>query len=228
MAKQKRIGVRKEQILKAAERVFAKKGFQQATISEIAREANVSDATIYEYFPTKEELLFSIPFETTRKGKKDLLLHLSLIRGAANKLRALIYWYLHFFEHHPDYGSVVLLILKSNREFLKTDTYQVVREWARLFVDIVKEGIESGEFKSDIDPYLVRSVILGTIEHSVISWLLLGRPKDLLALVDPLTDLVVEGVNNKDTMNMKGWNINITLEQPKHVKGSGESSEKNP
>ena len=97
-----------------------------------------------------------------------------------------------------------------------------------MFVDIVKEGIESGEFKSDIDPYLVRSVILGTIEHSVISWLLLGRPKDLLALVDPLTDLVVEGVNNKDTMNMKGWNINITLEQPKHVKGSGESSEKNP
>ncbi|MBN1849493.1 MAG: TetR/AcrR family transcriptional regulator [Deltaproteobacteria bacterium] len=218
MTKQKRIGARKEQILKAAEQVFAKKGFQQATISEIAREANVSDATIYEYFPTKEELLFTIPFETTRKGKKDLLLHLSLIRGAANKMRALIYWYLHFFEHHPDYGAVVLLILKSNREFLKTDTYQVVREWARLFVDIIKEGMESGEFKKDIDPYLVRSVILGTIEHSVISWLLIGRPKDLLSLVDPLTDLVVNGINKEDAMDTSRWNINISLERPQEKK----------
>jgi AcrR family transcriptional regulator len=218
MTKQKRIGARKEQILKAAEMVFAEKGFQQATISEIAREAQVSDATIYEYFPTKEELLFSIPFEITRKGKKDLLSHLNLIRGASNKLRAVIYWYLRFFSHNPDYASVVMLILKSNREFLKTDTYQVVREWARLFIDIVKEGIDAGEFREDIDPYLVRSVILGTIEHSVISWLLLGRPKDLLSLVDKLTDLVVKGIQMKD--NLRGWTVHINLESPQGEKQS--------
>lgn len=221
MAKKKRIGIRKEQILKAAEVVFAKKGFQQATISEIAREANVSDATIYEYFPNKEELLFSIPFETTRKGKNKLLFQLSMIRGAANKLRAVIYWYLHFYYHHPDYASVVLLILKSNRDFLKTDTYQVVREWSQLFIDVIKEGIESGEFSSDIDPYLVRAIILGTIEHSVISWLLLGRPEDLLALVDPLTDLIIQGIGQRN--DLKGWNINITLENPheKRVQNQG-------
>ena len=209
MANPKRIGARKEQILKAAEKVFARKGFQQATISEIAREASVSDATIYEYFPTKEELLFSIPFEITRKGKKDLLLHLSLIRGASNKLRAVIYWYLRFFSHNPDYAAVILLILKSNREFLKTDTYQIVREWAQLFTDIIKEGIESGEFRPDIDPYLVRSVVLGTIEHSVVSWLLLGRPKDLLSRVDSLTDLVVQGIRLNEDLN--GLSVQISL-----------------
>ncbi|MBN1847020.1 MAG: TetR/AcrR family transcriptional regulator [Deltaproteobacteria bacterium] len=204
--------VRKANLIKAAEKVFAEKGFHQATISEIARQAGVSDATIYEYFPTKEELLFAIPLSMTLKGKEDLLLHLKIIRGAANKLRAIIYWYLDIYEKHPDYASVALLILKSNREFLKTDTYQVVREWARLFVDIVKEGIESGEFKVNTDPYLVRAAVLGTIEHNVISHLLLGRPKNLLSLVDPLTEIVVRGICQDDGFN--GWRIKVAFEQP--------------
>jgi len=45
----------------AALRIFAEKGFQNATITEISKEAGVSEATIYEYFGTKEDLLFAIP-----------------------------------------------------------------------------------------------------------------------------------------------------------------------
>ena len=212
MATNKRMEARKANLVRAAEQVFAEKGFHQATISGIARQAGVSDATIYEYFPTKEELLFSIPLSMTKKGKEDLLLQLKIIRGAANKLRAIIYWYLNTYEKHPDYASVALLILKSSREFLKTDTYQVVREWARLFVDIIKEGIESGEFKADTDPYLVRAAILGTIEHSVISRLLLGRPKSLISVVDPLTEIVVRGIRQDEGLN--GWHIKVSLEPP--------------
>ena len=212
MAKYERAGARKEQLLAAAERVFAQKGFNQSTIAEIAREAGVSDATIYEYFPNKEELLFSIPFETTRKGKESLAAHLKFIRGAANKLRAIIYGYLHFFFTHPDYASVALLILKPNRDFLKTEAYGLVREWSRLTLEVVKEGMASGEFRPDTDPYLVRSAVLGTIEHNVISWVLLGRPKDLTELVDPLTDMLVQGIRQE--RDLKGWNLRVHLEPP--------------
>jgi len=212
MAKYERAEARKEQLLAAAERVFAQKGFNQSTIAEIAREAGVSDATIYEYFPNKEELLFSIPLETTRQGKESLSSHLRFIRGAANKLRAIIYGYLHFFHTHPDYASVALLILKPNRDFLKTEAYGLVREWSRLIIDVVKEGVASGEFRPGTDPYLVRSAVLGTIEHNVISWVLLGRPKDLTKLVDPLTDMLVQGIRQQG--DLKGWNLRILLEPP--------------
>jgi len=218
MAKFKRMEARKDQILTAAERVFAQKGFHQSTIAEIAREAGVSDATIYEYFPNKEELLFSIPFETARKGKESLAAHLEFIRGAANKLRAIIYGYLNFYHTHPDYASVALLILKPNRDFLKTAAYQIVREWSRLTIEVVKEGIASGEFRPDTDPYLVRSAVLGTIEHNVISWVLLGRPKDLTKLVDPLTDMLVQGICQET--DRKGWNLRILLEPPLEKKTS--------
>ena len=101
MAAHKKSQTRKAQILAAAERVFSRKGFPEATISDVAREAGVSDATIYEYFPSKEELLFSIPGETTSKGNEILEFHLNYVRGAANKIRSIIYHYVSFLSASP-------------------------------------------------------------------------------------------------------------------------------
>ena len=158
---------RKEQILTTAERVFAGKGFADATVSEVAR-------------------------------------------GAANKIRGIIYGYRSFYQNHPDYASVLMLILKQNRKFLETEAYQLIREVSRMITQVVEEGITAGEFKADTDPYLVRAVMLGTIEHSVSTWLLLDRPQNLLALADPLTDIVIEGIR-KDTQP-KTMNFRLTLD----------------
>ncbi len=210
MARHTKSEARKEQILTAAERIFAHKGFADATVSEVAREAGLSDATIYEYFSSKEELLFSIPLPTTRKAAQELRTHLDYMRGATNKIRGIIYGYLSFYQNHPDYASVLMLILKQNRKFLETEAYQLIREVSRMITRVLEEGIASDEFKPDTDPYLVRAVILGTIEHSVITWLLLDRPQNLLELTDPLTDIVIEGIR-KDTQP-KTMNFRLTLE----------------
>ncbi len=60
-SKRKRKVVRREQILEAAVRVFARRGFGNATVAEIAEEADVAAGTIYNYFESKEELFMSIP-----------------------------------------------------------------------------------------------------------------------------------------------------------------------
>ena len=208
MVAQKRSEIRKEKILRSAERIFAQKGFQEATISDVAREAGVSDATIYEYFSSKEELLFSIPGETTRRGKETLELQLAYIRGSANKIRSIIYHYLRFYEHHPDYASVAMLILKQNRKFLETHAYKDVQELSRVIIRVIEEGIASGEFREETNPYLIRSVMLGTIEHMIIRKILHGTPKSLLDFVDPLTDLIIEGVGRRGE---QGWDLRISI-----------------
>ena len=83
--------LRKKQILDTATKVFAQRGFQEATITEIAKEAKVSEASIYEYFSTKEGLLFSIPAQSSQNLFETMAFHLKLIRGAGNKLRAIVY-----------------------------------------------------------------------------------------------------------------------------------------
>lgn len=191
---QKKSTPRKEQILQAAEQVFARKGYHDSTISDVARQAKVSDATIYEYFSSKEDLLFSLPGETARRGKENLEQVLPFIRSHADKIRAFVYNHLNFYQNHPDYASVALLILKPNRKFAETEAYRDVQDLSRVLIRVIEEGMAAGEFRADLDPYLVRSVILGTIEHLVIRQVLLGKPEDLVALVDPVTDLIVGGI----------------------------------
>ncbi|MBW1778592.1 MAG: TetR/AcrR family transcriptional regulator [Deltaproteobacteria bacterium] len=197
MGTKRKFPERKHRIVKTAEKIFAEKGFYSATISEIAKAAEVSDPTIYEYFSNKEQLLFAVPEEATAQGIKALKSILQYHRGAANKLRAFIYYQFLFYQNNPDWASVVLLILKQYRGYLKTPTYKTIRKWSRIIIEIVREGIDSGEFKADVNPYIVRTVVLGAIEHAVISHLLLGRYGDLRELVDPITDMIIFGIRKE-------------------------------
>jgi AcrR family transcriptional regulator len=185
---------RKEQILGAAERTFAQKGFHESTIAEIAKEAKVSEGTIYEYFSSKEGLLFSIPEAFTRKVSEQNRFHLQLIRGAANRLRAIIYLYLHTWQEHPDYAVINLLILKGNMNFRKTEGYRLVREGFQEITRTIKEGIDAGEFLADGNPYVIRSVLMGAVDHVTINWLHSDRRRRLVDLVDPIMDLVMGGL----------------------------------
>ncbi len=209
---------RKQQILSAAEKVFAENGYQETTISAIAKEAKISDATIYEYFSNKEELLFSIPADRIQQGLETSIY--KYIYGAGNKLRTYLAITLGTYQANPQWASVVMLILKQNRNFLKTDTYQMFRESTRTLIKIIEEGIASGEFRSDIDPYLVRSLILGFIEHTVIRALLIERKEDLLEYVKPMVDIIVRGLE-KDT-GIDGYNFRVIMEPNPGKTGSND------
>jgi TetR/AcrR family transcriptional regulator, fatty acid metabolism regulator protein len=183
-------------ILKAAQNIFAQKGFHEATISDIAKKAKVSDATIYDYFSSKEELLFSIPAKTIHQYQEKNLEILEYFQGATNKLRFLIYRHLKLYASNPDYANVVMLILKGNRNFLKTEAYKIVQRSARNTTQVLEEGIQNGEFRPNIKPHLVRGMIWGTIEHLVTRKSLLGKPQDILGLADDIVNTLFNGILN--------------------------------
>jgi TetR/AcrR family fatty acid metabolism transcriptional regulator len=196
-------------ILKSAESIFAKKGFQSATISDIAKKAKVSEATIYEYFSSKEELLFAIPAKIIREYHEKNSEILPHIQGAANKLSFLIKRHLGLYADNPDYANVVMLNLKVNRNFLQTEAYQIVQSSAKKYIHVIKEGIHNGEFRSDIKPYLVRSMIWGTIEHSVTRQSMIGEPHDLMSLADDICDTIFAGI--RTLKNDPAIKVNVTL-----------------
>ncbi|MCU0847000.1 MAG: TetR/AcrR family transcriptional regulator [Spirochaetes bacterium] len=204
---------RREQIIKAAEEVFSKKDFLNSTISDVAKQAGVSDATIYEYFTSKEELLFSIPRENIENSKNILEDHLVYIKGASNKLRGIIYHLLSYYQENSDFAAISLMILKTNRKFMETEIYNYLREYYQIIIKTIEEGIESGEFKKDISPHFVRSVILGTIEFIVVRWLMKGAPADKtkpVESVDALFDLIVDGIKLEN--NLRDFKCRIILE----------------
>lgn len=218
---------RKNKIIESALKIFAEKGFQDATISEISRAAGVSDATVYEYFNSKEELLFTIPEEITEEPVRDIEKILPFLRGSESKLRAIVQGYMTLYEKNPLYSALVMLQLKTNRNFLKTKAYGKIRGIAHMLLTCIQEGIDDGSFKKETDPYLVRAMILGTIEHLCIRWHLLGAPANLVEQVDPLVDMILCGIRvHSHTRNLSlhlqltgdtilGEKQDITIEEQK-------------
>ncbi len=193
----KRKAERESAILDGALSVFGERGFEDATVSAICDAAGVSDATLYEYFSSKEEVLFSIVERYTKKEFARLAELAHFVRDPREKLRVIIQAYLEFYEKNPLYTSVALLTLKGNRRFIDTPQYEAVRAASRTIVDTAKEGIEQGVFREDTDPHLVRNLMLGFIEHVTIQWLLVKRPQQLAALTDTIHDWVLRVIEKK-------------------------------
>ncbi len=175
---QVKTNVKREKILKAAQKLVAIKGFQDSTICDVALEAGVSEATIYEYFASKEELLFSIPENILDRINEVLEEHLLYSGNASSKLFSAITQFLSFYEGNPGFAAVTLLTLKTNRNFIPTDHFKKSTRVFRILKGIIREGIEKKEFTENTDPDFIRSVMTGSIENIVTRWILFGLPED--------------------------------------------------
>ena len=200
MADKNRPKTRKDRIMDAALRIFAEKGFQSATITEISKEAGVSEATIYEYFGTKEDLLFAIPEKITNETLDKSTKVIPYIKGVEGKIRAILLFYVQLYQSNPHYSALVLLQLMSNKRFRQTPAHAAIRRSSHGLLDCIKEGIADGTFKKDSNPYLIRSMLMGTIEHLFIHWHMQGMPKrktSIIDMLDPFIEIILDGIRAK-------------------------------
>jgi TetR/AcrR family fatty acid metabolism transcriptional regulator len=186
--------IRRESIIQAAIEVFSKKGFQAAGISEIAQRAGVADGTIYQYFKNKEDLFFSIPIEKTNEFRSKVELHLKGISGALNKIRKFVWYFLYFFKTNPEYGRLLMLEMRVNKSFVKTETYDFLKQSVSSVLEIIEEGQKEGVIRKDVDIYLLRHLILGILEHMVTRWLLKETKYDLLEHHQEVSRLLIGGL----------------------------------
>lgn len=196
--KRKRNLEKERAILEGALRVFGEKGFEDATVAAICTEAGISEPTLYEYFESKEELLFSISELYTRRELERLSELAHYINDPRERVRAIIQAYLEFYENNPLYTSVALLTLKGNRRYVASPAYQSVREAAHRLIEVIRDGIERGAFRDDVDPYLVRNMVLGFIEHLTIQWLLVGRPKGIAEHTETIFQMAMRAIEKDD------------------------------
>ena len=188
--------IRRESIIQAAIEVFSKKDFKTASISEIAQKAGIADGTIYQYFRSKEDLFFSIPIEKTNEFRSQLELHLEGISGAFNKIRKFVWYFLYFFKTNPEYGRILMLEMRVSKGFVKTKTYGFLKQSVSQVMDIILEGQNEGVIRQDTDIYILRHLILGTLEHMVTRWLLKGEKYDLLEHHQEVSRMLIDGLRS--------------------------------
>lgn len=213
MASHSRTKSRKDRIMDAALRIFAEKSFQEATISEISKDAGVSEATIYEYFGTKEDLLFAIPEKISNDTARESQAVLPFIKDVEGRMRAILFSYVQLYQNNPHYSALVLLQLMSNKRFRQTAAHEAIRHSAHSLLEVIREGIADGTFRADADAYLIRSMLMGTIEHLFIHWHMQGMPsreKSIMDMLDPFLEIVLNGIRAKK--EQQGLTLHLNLE----------------
>lgn len=181
-------------ILEAAVKVFARQGFHQSTVAQIAKEAGVADGTIYLYFKNKDDILVHF-FGFKAKQVFDRF-HAEVARGAdsVEKLRNLVRVHLSEFQRDPDMAIVYHVETHQISRLAEDQIRAMGKMYHDIISDIVEEGQQEGLLRWDLYLSLVKRLILGAVDETIGAWLHSGRSYDLISMADPLADLFIKGI----------------------------------
>jgi TetR/AcrR family fatty acid metabolism transcriptional regulator len=166
---------KRERILVAAERIFARHGFFAARVSEIAREAGVADGTIYLYFKSKDDLLISL-FENRMKQVNDQLRRAIADKPPAEQLRAFIHAYLQLVSEEPAAAEVLTIELRQSSKFMKEYDNPQFADFLRMLGGIIADGQARGELHAAIPSHIAARMIFGIIDELALAWVLARQP----------------------------------------------------
>lgn len=160
---------RRRDILEAARSVFSEKGFQPATMDEIAERVELSKPTIYLYFDSKEDLYTSIALEDSYKVMERLKETVASDAGLVEKWQSV---WLAFIEHcieNPEYVSISQHILaQESRQRVSDHILEEFDKHTRELVEevtkLVEESIEKGLARDDLSP---RTIVLITWRFTI-------------------------------------------------------------
>lgn len=191
-----KIGSNKYQkIIQAATRVFAEKGFYNAKVSDVAREAQVADGTIYLYFKNKDDLLISIFEESMDVFKATVLTQLAQTQDPVEKLGKFIQLHLELVRKNQDTAQVLQVELRQSAKFMKEYAGTKFKEYLAIISSILEEGKAKGVFRSTINPFIVKRALFGAIDEMALEWVLMKKKKySTEAAAEQLCDLFIEGL----------------------------------
>jgi TetR/AcrR family fatty acid metabolism transcriptional regulator len=175
---------KRERILAAAERVFARRGFFAARVSEIAKDAGVADGTIYLYFKSKDDLLISL-FELRMKQVNDLLRAAIAEVQPVDQLHTFIRAYLKLVHDEPAAAEVLTIELRQSSKFMKEYENPQFADFLRMLGGIIAAGQQRGEIDSTIPSHVAARMIFGMLDELALAWVLAKQPMRSSAISAP-------------------------------------------
>lgn len=185
------------QIIDAAVIVIAENGYHQAQVSKIAKQAGVADGTIYLYFKNKEDILISLFREKLGDFVDKIREEIAEKPTATEKLLMLTEMHFKILSNDKHLAIVTQLELRQSNRELRLKINNILKSYLQIIDDILKEGMENGEFSKDLDLRLARQMVFGTIDETVTSWVMNDLKYDLPSLASSVHQLLLHGCCSK-------------------------------
>lgn len=185
---------KREAILKAATQVFARNGFFQSQVADVARAAGVAAGTVYLYFRSKDDLLVSVFERTMREAIAEGRAALESVADPRERLTCIAQLHLERLGRDRDLAVVFQVELRQSTKFMERFSSTFLRDYLGLIRDTLALGQAAGQFRQDINPTIAAKIFFGALDEMATNWMLSRRRYSLAAQADTIVDLFINGV----------------------------------
>jgi TetR/AcrR family fatty acid metabolism transcriptional regulator len=188
---------KREAILRAATRVFARNGYFNSKVADIAREADVADGTVYLYFKSKEEILHSIFDQSMAEAIAAGKTLIEKLSDPGEKLRRIAALHLERLGADRELAVVFQVELRGSTKFMQEFSAAGFAEYLGLLRQTFAEGQRSGVFRKDLNAKLVSKILFGALDEMATNWIISKRNYKLEPMADVVMDVFLNGVSAK-------------------------------
>lgn len=181
-------------ILRAAINVFARNGYFNSKVADIAREAGVADGTVYLYFKSKEEILHSIFDRSVEEGLDAARERVKEIEDPREKLRQIALLHLERLGADRDLAIVFQVELRGSTKFMEEFSAAGFAEYLALIRSTFEEGQRAGLFRPELNATVVAKILFGALDEMATNWILSKRRYKLAPMADQVLDIFLHGV----------------------------------
>jgi TetR/AcrR family fatty acid metabolism transcriptional regulator len=157
-------------IIRAATKVFAKKGFFNARISDIAKEAKVADGTIYLYFNNKFDILLSVFEQEIGKLIDQVTLLLEKENNPNQRLTIFIANHLEEMKKNKYLAEVIHIELRQTSKLMREYRKNKFNEYLNIIATIIENGQQEGFFRQDVKPEIAKQIVFGSLDEISRIW----------------------------------------------------------
>jgi len=210
---------RRSAILNAARKLFFEKGFRYVTVENIARKAELSKGSIYLYFNSKEEIYTQILLNDIDKFNKKSSLIFQNGKSAAELVMAFAFIYVDFLLNDRELFRIMMTFMLHTEDMNLAETVnqhiiEVTNNTVKIIETILQQGIEKGEFPSDINLRLSRNAMWGLLNGIISLHLFTGKEahkeERIRSAVKASFDIFINGLRRyKKSDEMINQNINF-------------------
>jgi TetR/AcrR family fatty acid metabolism transcriptional regulator len=195
-----------QKILHAAIKVFSDKGFYNSRVSEIAKEADVADGTIYLYFKNKDDILISLFEEEFGKFVQNMQVELGKEKDPLQKIKRFAITHLSLVTKHPHLGEVMGVEVRQSTKFMKEYVNKPFIEYLNIIRSVVIEGQEKGLLRKDLTPGVMKRAFFGALDEMARYWVLSTKKKhsiDQAAI--QISDVFIRGMMSEEARRNYPW-----------------------
>jgi len=189
---------KREAILRAATKVFARNGYFNAKVADIARAAGVADGTVYLYFKSKEEILHSIFDRSMGEAITEGRRQLDAISDPREKLRRIALLHLERLGADRDLAVVFQVELRGSTKFMEEFSAAGFAQYISLIRETFEEGQRVGVFRRELKAKVVAKILFGALDEMATNWILSKRRYKLAPMADQVLDIFLNGVSADD------------------------------